>query len=55
MESVTKLQNVDREDLSDEDTEDSGTEDVHTAKTLTKGRNLFTSGHVKNMNDNQQK
>lgn len=40
---------------------DSGTEtgqsshDVHTSKPFTKGRNLFRSGHVKNMEDNQQK
>lgn len=29
--------------------------DVHTSKPFTKGRNLFRSGHVKNMEDNQQK
>lgn len=29
--------------------------DVHTSKSSTKGRNLFRSGHVKNMEDNQHK
>jgi hypothetical protein len=40
---------------TDGDSDHAGSSDVHTSKPFTKGRNLFRSGHVKNMEDNQQK
>jgi hypothetical protein len=45
------MQNLEREELTGYDTEDNETSDVHSAKTFTKGRNLFTSGHVKKKNE----
>ena len=42
-------------DDNDEDQTGQSSEDLHTSKSFTKGRNLFRSGHVKNMEDSQQK
>ena len=42
-------------DDNDEDQTGQSSENLHTSKSFTKGRNLFRSGHVKNMEDSQQK
>lgn len=42
-------------DDNDEDQTGPSSEDLHTSKSFTKGRNLFRSGHVKNMEDRHQK
>lgn len=56
VESVTSFDSIELCSDTDSDTETGQrSHDVHTSKPFTKGRNLFRSGHVKNMEDNQQK
>lgn len=56
VESVTSFDSIELCSDTDSDAEiGQSSSDVHTSKPFTKGRNLFRSGHVKNMEDNQQK